>query len=87
MIARLSRLFPFNKNVYFASTPNRSLKTPTLKAPMAKPGPNELSLSSVAKQFNIDEDSLRKQLLNPKTKFVNKEELRILSIINGVGMP
>jgi hypothetical protein len=54
---------------------------------MAKPGPNELSLSSVAKQFNIDEDSLRKQLLNPKTKFVNKEELRILSIINGVEMP
>lgn len=41
----------------------------------------------VSQQLNINEESLRKQLLNPKTNFVNKEEIRMLSIINGVELP
>lgn len=87
MIARISRLLPYNKNFFLVSTPKKIIKPPTPKAPLQKPKANELSLSSVALQLKINEDSLRMQLLNPKTNFVNKEELRILSIINGVEMP
>jgi hypothetical protein len=87
MIARISRLIPLNKNPFLFSTVKKIIKPPTPKAPLIKPKPNELSLSSVAQQLKINEDSLRMQLLDPKTKFVNKEELRMLSIINGVEMP
>lgn len=87
MITRLSRLLPLNKNCFLVSTPKKIIKPPTPKAPLLKPKVNELSLSSVAQQLKINEDSLRMQLLNPKNNFVNKEELRILSIINGVEMP
>jgi hypothetical protein len=73
MIARISRLLPFNKNSFLIATPKKIIKPPTPKAPLLKPKPNELSLSSVAQQLKINEDSLRMQLLNPKTNFVNQE--------------
>jgi translation initiation factor IF-2 len=87
MIARLSRLIHFNKNSCLFSTPKRIIKPLPPKAPILKPKANEFTLTSVAQQLNINEDSLRMQLLDPKTKFVNKDELRILSIINGVDIP
>lgn len=87
MITRLSRLFHANKNLYFFAVPKPTIKAPPPKVPTAKPKANELSLSMVSQQLNINEESLRKQLLNPKTNFVNKEEVRMLSIINGVELP
>jgi translation initiation factor IF-2 len=46
---------------------------PIPRPPTIKAKPNEISLSLAAQQLNINEESLRKQLLNPKTNFVNKE--------------
>jgi hypothetical protein len=41
----------------------------------------------VAQQLNINVDSLRRQMLNPQNTSINKEELRLLTIINGIELP
>lgn len=87
MISRISRLLPINKNAYFFAAPPRSVKGPVVKAPLTKQKPNELSLALVAQQLNINVDSLKRQMLNPQNTSINKEELRLLTIINGVELP
>jgi hypothetical protein len=44
-------------------------------------------LALVAQQLNINVDSLRRQMINPQNNSINKEELRLLTIINGVELP
>jgi hypothetical protein len=55
MISKLSKLFPPNKTVYLISTPKVAIRPPAPKPPMAKAKPNQLSLSIVAQQLNINE--------------------------------
>lgn len=90
MISRLAKHLLITTHSSFFSTikvPPPKPKIPTIKAPLPpsiKPKVGELSLAEVAQQLNIKQDQLRKQLLNPKIHHVTEEQVRILSIINGV---
>ncbi len=59
MIARLSKIFPYNKNVFFITNPKitpNSPKAPSLKVPSTpsiKPKSGEVALSTVAQQLNL----------------------------------
>jgi len=74
MIGRISKLFASPRNVFFISH-NTTFKPKPIappKAPVQKQKPGDISLATVAQQLNVNEEMLRKQLLNPKTIFVNK---------------
>ena len=75
MLTRFSQLIPFQNNIFHFSTSAKMIRPPPPppKSPLAKPKANELALSLVARQLNINEESLRKQLLNPKQNYVNSE--------------
>ncbi len=87
MISRISRLLPSQKNAFFFAAPPRIVKAPGAKPALTKQKPSELSLALVAQQLNINVDSLRRQMINPQNNSINKEELRLLTIINGVELP
>jgi hypothetical protein len=86
MIARFYKNYSFFNNSFLVSNAKPTVFKPKPippKSPGLKAKKGELPIEMIAEQLKLKEDVLRKQLLNPVTRFVNPEQLRMLKIING----
>jgi hypothetical protein len=82
MIVKFSRI-TFNQLCYaFAKYQNphhkpqikpMPIKGPIKIQPISTPKGDEVSLSKAAEQLNIPEDALKKQLINPQSKYIGPE--------------
>ena len=75
MITRVSKAFLYNKSFFFINNAKPPLVKPkpmAPKSPIVQLKSGQLHLSTVAQQLNLNEEVLRKQLINPKTSIINK---------------